>query len=196
MYICLEEIEMKWILWIGGGLLGIAALACLVLLVLGHRANAGRTSVSADINASPGQVWQWLEDPGKLKQWISWVVEVRTPDGPSASSVGAKRVFVMKDENNGGMLMEVQGVYTKYQPPTEMDLAMSTPGAFEGAEIYKLTDLGSGRTHLQISGQYRYTVWMAQLFEPLITPAAQKKMNDDTARLKSLVEAETSARAR
>ncbi len=127
------------------------------MLVLGHRANAGRTSVSADINASPAQVWQWLDEPGKLKQWISWVVEVRTPN-PAASGVGAKRVIVMKDENNGGMPMEVEGVYTKYQPPTEMDLAMSTPGAFEGTETYRLTDLGNGRTHLEVSGRFHYTI--------------------------------------
>jgi uncharacterized protein YndB with AHSA1/START domain len=184
---------MKWILWIGGGLIGVIALACVVLLVLGHRANAGRASASADINASPAQVWQWLEEPGKLKQWISWLVEVRTPNGPVAAGVGAKRVLVMKDENNGGMLMEVVGVYTAYQPPTEMDLAMSTPGAFEGTETYRLRDLGNGRTHFEVAGQFRYTMWMAQLFEPLITPAAQKKMDGDVSRLKSLVEGGASA---
>jgi uncharacterized protein YndB with AHSA1/START domain len=184
---------MKWILWIGGGLIGVVALACVVLLVLGHRANAGHASASADINASPAQVWQWLEDPGKLKRWISWVVEVRTPNGSVATGVGAKRVLVMKDENNGGMLMEVEGVYTTYQPPTEMDLAMSTPGAFEGTETYRLTDLGNGRTHFEVAGQFRYTMWMAQLFEPLITPAAQKKMDGDVSRLKSLVEGGASA---
>jgi len=183
---------MKWILWIGGGLIGVIALACVVLLVLGHRANAGLTSVSADISASPAQVWQWLDEPGKLKQWISWVVEVRTPN-PVASGVGAKRVIVMKDENNGGMPMEVEGVYTKYQPPTEMDLAMSTPGAFEGTETYRLTDMGNGRTHFEAVGRYHYAIWMAQLFEPLITPAAQKKMDADASRLKSLVEAGASA---
>jgi uncharacterized protein YndB with AHSA1/START domain len=184
---------MKWILWIGGGLIGVIALACVVLLILGHRANAGRTTVSADINAPPAQVWQWLDEPGKLKQWISWVVEVRTPNGSAASGVGAKRIIVMKDENNGGMPMEVDGVYTRYQPPTEMDLAMSTPGAFEGTETYRLTDLGNGRTHFEVDGRFRYSIWMAQLFEPLITPAAQKKMDGDVSRLKSLVEAGASA---
>jgi uncharacterized protein YndB with AHSA1/START domain len=184
---------MKWILWIGGGLVGVMALACVILLVLGHRANAGRTSASADINASPAQVWQWLDEPGKLKQWISWVVEVRTPNGSAVSGVGAKRVIVMKDENNGGMPIEVEGVYTRYQPPTEMALAMSTPGAFEGAETYRLTDMGNGRTHFEADGRFRYTMWMAQLFEPLITPAAQKKMDGDVSRLKSLVEAGASA---
>jgi uncharacterized protein YndB with AHSA1/START domain len=188
-----EEIEMKWILWIGGGLIGVIALACVVLLALGHRENAGRTIVSADINASPAQLWQWIDEPGKLKQWISWVTEVRIPNDSLAAGVGAKRIVVMKDENNGGMPMEIQGIYTKYQPPTEMDLAMSTPGAFEGTETYKLTDLGNGRTHFQVIGRYRYTIWMAQLFEPLITPAAQKKMDGDVARLKSLVETGPSA---
>src|SRR5580658_6944872 len=162
---CVEEIEMKWILRIGGGLIGVIALACVVLLVLGHRENAGRTTVSADINASPAQVWQWIDEPGKLKQWVSWVTEVRIPNDSTAAGAGAKRVVVMKDENNGGMPMEIQSIYTKYQPPTEMDLAMSTPGAFEGTETYKLTDLGNGRTHFEAVGQYRYTMWIAQLFE-------------------------------
>jgi uncharacterized protein YndB with AHSA1/START domain len=188
-----EEIEMKWILRIGGGLIGVIALACVVLLVLGHRENAGRTTASTDINASPAQLWQWIDEPGKLKQWVSWVTEVRVPNDSPAAGVGAKRVVVMKDENNGGMPMEIQSIYTKYQPPTEMDLAMSTPGAFEGTEIYKLTDLGNGRTHFEVTGQFHYSMWMAQLFEPLITPAAQKKMDGDVARLKSLVETGTSA---
>jgi uncharacterized protein YndB with AHSA1/START domain len=145
---------MKWILWIGGGLIGVIALACVVLLVLGHRANAGRTTVSADINAPPAQVWQWLEEPEKLKQWISWVVEVRMPNGSAASGVGAKRIIVMKDENNGGMRMEVEGVYTRYEPPTEMDLAMSTPGAFEGTETYRLTDLATAAPTLKLTGGF------------------------------------------
>jgi hypothetical protein len=51
---------MKWILWIRRGLIGVIALACVVLLVLGHRAIARRTIVSADINASPAQFWQWI----------------------------------------------------------------------------------------------------------------------------------------
>jgi uncharacterized protein YndB with AHSA1/START domain len=184
---------MKWILWIGGGLIGVIALGCIVLLILGHRANAGRGVASIDINTSPTQVWQWLEEPGKLKQWISWVVEVRTPNGSIASGVGAERILVMKDENNGGALMDIEGVYTRYQPPTEMDLAMSTPGAFEGAESYRLTDIGNGRTHFEVDGRFHYTMWMAQLFEPLITPAAQKKMDGDLIRLKSLVESGASA---
>lgn len=179
---------MKWILWIGGGLIGLLALGCAVLMVMGHRANAGRTSATADISASPAQVWQCIDQPDKLKQWISWLVEVRTPNGSLAPGAGAKRVFVMKDQNNGGMPMEIDGVYMKYQPPTEMQIAMSTPGAFEGTETYKLTDLGNGRTHIEVIGQYHYTVWMAQLFEPLITPAAQKKVDDDVARLKALAE--------
>jgi hypothetical protein len=94
----------------------------------------------------------------------------------------------MRDENNGGTPMEIQGVFTKYQPPTEMGLAMSTPGAFEGNQTYRLTDLGNGRTRFEVIGQFRYELWLAQLFEPLITPAAQKKMDGDVAKLKSLVE--------
>ena len=44
---------------------------------------------------------------------------------------------------------------------------------------------------MESTGEYRYTMWMAKLMEPLITPSAQKKEDADLARLKTLVEAET-----
>ena len=174
---------MKWILRIAGGLLAVIVLAVVVLLALGHRSSAGRTVATIEIAAPPQQVWQWLEEPGKLKQWISWVVEVKTPQGSPASGAGAKRTIVMRDPNEGGALMSIDGVCTKYDPPVYQALSLSTPGAFEGEETYRLTDLGNNRTRLEIAGEFRYTMWLAQLMEPLITPEAQKKMDGDMARL-------------
>ena len=40
-----------------------------------------------------------------------------------------------------------------------------------------------------VPGRFRYTVWLAQLMEPLITPSAERKMVADLAHLKSLIEA-------
>ncbi len=48
----------------------------------------------------------------------------------------------------------------------------------------------NGRTRLTLSAQSEYTGFLPRLFEPLITPAAQKKLEGDLARLKSLVEGE------
>jgi uncharacterized protein YndB with AHSA1/START domain len=187
---------MKWVLRIAGGLVAVIALAVIVLLALGLRSNAGRNTASIEIAAPPRQVWECLQEPDKLKQWISWVVDIKTPAGAPVDGVGAKRVIVMKDPNGGDALMSVDSVCTKMDPPTYLELALSTPGSFEGRETYRLTDLGNNRTRLDFTGQFHYSMWLAQLMEPLITPAAQKKMDQDIARLKALAERAPTSAAR
>jgi len=182
-----EEVEMKRVLWIGGGIVGVLVLGVVVLMVLGHRANAGQVHASTEIRASRERVWAWLEDGDKLKQWISWLVEVRA-DPTQGPGVGAKRVLVMRDENNGGQLMEVQSTCAEYSPPAHIVLKLSSMGAFEGDQTYELVDLGNGRTRLLVNSRYHFTLWLANLMEPLITRLAQKKMDGDVAHLKSLLE--------
>ena len=83
---------MKWMLRIGAGLAGILLLAVVVLFAMGLRADAGRAHASTEIVASRDQVWAWVDDPDKLKQWISWLEEVRT-DPAHPTGIGAKRVL-------------------------------------------------------------------------------------------------------
>jgi len=182
----MEEIEMKWVWRIGGGFLALLLVCVVAIYLMGRRSGAGHVHASIEINATPEQIWPWLNEPGKLKQWVSWLVEVRDGEGQSAG-VGAKRVWVMKDENNGGMLMEIDGTTTEYAPPRRLSLQLSSSGAFDGRESYELSDLGNGHTRVDIDGRYRYAQWFANFMEPLITPAAQKKMDGDIARLKSAI---------
>ncbi len=178
---------MKWIVRILGVLAGLLVLSLVTLFAMGHRADAGRMQTGIELNAPPEQVWSWLNEPEKLKQWVSWLVEVRAAD-PNRRGVGEKRVWVMRDENNGGQLMEIEGTCSEYAPPSRLSVALSSPGAFEGGQSYRLADLGSGRSRLEIESNYRFGMWFARLMEPLITPMAKKKMVGDLARLKSLVE--------
>jgi uncharacterized protein YndB with AHSA1/START domain len=182
-----EEIDMKWFIRIAAGLVLVLAMAVVLLLIIGHRANAGRVSASTEISASPEQLWAYLNDGEKLKQWVSWLVEVRGWD-PQHQGVGTSRTWVMRDENNGGQLMEIQGKCTEYAPPTRLTVLLSAGDIFDGEQAYRLTNLGNGRTRLDVASRYHFTPWFARLMEPLITPAAQKKMVGDLARLKSLVE--------
>ncbi len=73
------EVALKWWKWIGVVLAALIVIPLGVLLILGHRANAGRTHVSVEIAGSPEQVWVWLDEGARLKQWVSWLVEVREP---------------------------------------------------------------------------------------------------------------------
>ena len=177
---------MIWLLRIGGIFVALLVIAVGVLFALGHRASAGQIHVSAEINASPEQLWPWLIESDKVKQWVSWLAEVRH-DRPAAG-VGTRQIWVMHDANNGGKPMEIEGIYTEYLPPTRLTVQVSSAGSFDGQQTYRVQNLGPGRTRLDIDGRYHYSQWFAELLEPLITPAAEQKLVGDVARLKSLVE--------
>ena len=185
---------MKWLKRIGIALAALIVLQIGTLLVLGHRANAGRIHASMEIAGSPEQVWPWVDEGARLKQWVSWLVEVREPE-PVRHAVGATRIWVMKDENNGGKLVTMEGRFKEYAPPSLLTVTLGSPEyGFDGDQSYRLTDLGNGRTRLDVDGKYRFDQWLAKLMEPLITPSAEKKMAGDLARLKSLVESKAEAR--
>ena len=178
---------MKWIWRILAVLVAIPLLCAAVLWAMGMRGNAGHTHVSIEVHASPSQVWPWLEEPGRLKLWVSWLVEVRD-QSPAPAGVGGRRIWVMRDQNNGGALMEIPFTYTEYAPPTRMTVHTSMAGMFEGSDSYRLTDLGNGATRIESDGRFRYNMWMARLMEPVITPRSEAKMNRDFARLKELID--------
>src|SRR5262249_49916754 len=141
-------------------------------------------------------IWPWLANGAKQQRWVSWMVEVRGPS-PNFSRPGDKRVLVMKDENNGSTLMEIEATCADFVSPDWLHVRLASQGMFSGSQDYRLTPLGNGRTRLEIQGKYEYSMWMARLMEPLVTPAAQAKMVKDLATLKSLVEsshAETATR--
>jgi uncharacterized protein YndB with AHSA1/START domain len=179
--------NMKWVIRIAGSVFALLLIGVVVLLAMGHRAGAGQLHSSVDIAAPPAQVWTWLSDGDKMRQWVSWTVEVRNAT-PQFDAVGAKRVMVMKDENNGGELIQIETICTEYAPPARMKVALSSAGMFDGEQSYRLTDLGNGRTRLELNGTFHFGMWMARLMEPLITPGAQKKMDADLMQLKKLAE--------
>jgi uncharacterized protein YndB with AHSA1/START domain len=186
---------MKWVKRIAIVLAVLLIVPIAALLVLGHRSNAGIAQASVEINASPDQLWTWLDDGDKLKQWVSWMVDVKYPDPQKTHGLGAKRIWTMKDENNGGMLMQIAVTCTEYAPPSRMTVRIAdAEGYFNGEASYRLVDLGNGRTRVEVRERAHYTVWMASLMEPLITPQAEKKMVMDAARLKQLVETKAEAR--
>jgi uncharacterized protein YndB with AHSA1/START domain len=185
---------MKVLKWIGIVLAALIVIPTVTLLILGHRANAGKLHASAEIAASPEQVWAWIDDGARLKRWVSWLVEVREPQ-PPRHAVGSPRTWVMKDENNGGMLITLEGKLKEYAPPSRLTIAIASPQyQFDGDQSYQLTALGNGRTRVDIDAKYHYDQWFANLLEPVITPAAEKKMVGDLARLKALVETKAEVR--
>jgi len=186
---------MKWVKRIAIVLAVLLIVPIATLLVLGQRKGAGLAQTSVEINAAPDQVWAWLDDNGKLKQWISWMVDAKDADPAKPHGIGSKRIWTMKDENNGGMLMEIAGTYSEYAPPSRLTLQIADKeGMFHGESSYRLVDLGGGRTRVEVKLRAHYTEWFANLMEPVITPAAEKKLAMDVGHLKRLVEAKAELR--
>jgi len=177
---------MKWLKRIAIVVAALLIIPVLTLLILGLRPGAGRSQASVEIQASPEQLWAWIDDGSRLKQWVSWTVDVK-PWSPQAGP-GATRSMTMRDENNGGMLMVIDSACTEYAPPKTLAVHMSVPDEFEGQMTYRLTDLGNGRTRLDVNSSYRFSNAFVRLLEPLVTPSARRKMEGDVARLKTLVE--------
>ena len=175
---------MKWLKYGAYAFLGIIALSVLTLYAMGFRASAGKSSTTIEFNRPPAQVWPWLEEKDKFKQWVSWVVDVQD-EGPNG--IGGKRRTTMKDPNMGDQLIYVDSVITEFTLHKHIKVHLTSPAGFEGDIVYDLEDLG-GRTRLTMSGAFKYDSWLATLMEPIITPQAKAKEDADFAKLKSLVE--------
>ena len=133
---------MKWVKRIAMVLVVLLVAPFAVLVILGRRADAGKAQVSVDINASRDRVWNWIDDGDKLKEWVGWLVAVEYPDTHKTHGPGAQRVLVMKDENNGGMLIRIAGTCNRYEPPERMTMQLAdSTGMFSGEQTYRLTDL-------------------------------------------------------
>ena len=175
---------MKWLKYGALGLLGIVALSLVTLLVMGRREGAGKTVSTIEINRPPADVWTWVDDKDKYKQWVSWTVDVKD-DGPKGA--GGKRRVSMRDPNMDNQIVYFDAVTTEYNAPTRLKVHITSPLGFEGDATYDLVDLG-GRTRFTAAGAFKYSDWFAALLEPVITPQAKAKEDADLATLKRLAE--------
>jgi hypothetical protein len=173
-------------LWrIARAMIAFLFVALLVLIAAGYRKGAGQMDISTEIDATPQQIWPWLDNGARAKEWVTGLVEVRG-DRSVTTPVGQKEIWVIRDEN--GQLMEVAGICTEYAPYSRLSVHLSTPGVFEGDQTYVLADAGEGRTRLNVMSRLRYSAWFARLLEPLLMPSANRRMASDITKLKSLVE--------
>lgn len=167
-----------------GGAIFVGAFV--ILFVLGRMPDADRFQTSTEINAPAAKVWAYLDDEQNMKQWVSWLVDVKRsgPHGP-----GSTLTITMKDENNGGQVMRFDTHCTEYVPGALMNEHMDAPEyGIDGTVAYRLTDLGNGKTRFETDSRFHFSQWFANLMTPLVMPAARSKMVGDIEHFKALVE--------
>jgi hypothetical protein len=178
---------MKWILIVLGSLFGLLVLGAVVLFAMGASSDANRMTSSIVIHQKPEALWPWLYQTGKVKQWVSWVVEIRE-ERSGEPVVGGKATWVMEDRNNGNQRMEVTGVVKAVEPARRIEIGLSAPEGFRGTNIYTLTPLPDGSTRLDTDSRFEFDNAFARFMTPVICWQAKKKLMDDQNHLRTLVE--------
>jgi uncharacterized protein YndB with AHSA1/START domain len=174
---------VKWLRRAGLAVLLAMVLAIAGLAVRGRRADAGRTTASIDIDRPPAEVFPWLVDTSKRKQWLPDVADATdlTEGGPR---LGARSRLVIVQ---GSQRTHVDVELTAFEPPRRV-AGRITSEAFEQEVVYELEAVGS-RTRVHHTGHSTYRAWLARLLEPLFTKAVQKRSEEGLVRLKAVAEA-------
>jgi uncharacterized protein YndB with AHSA1/START domain len=181
---------MKWILIVLGSLVGLLLLGGVVLFAMGQGADANRITTTVVIHQKPEAVWPWIYKADKVKQWISWLVEIRNEGGKDGEPVvGGKSVWIMEDKNNNNARMEITGTIKAFEPARRIEVDMVANEGFKGHVVYTLTPLPDGSTRLDEDSRYDFDDGFARFMTPVICWQAKKKMIDDQAHLRALVEA-------
>ena len=120
---------MKWILIVLGSLVGLLVLGVVTLLAMGTSKDANRMTNSIVIHQKPETVWPWLYKPDKVKQWVTWLVDIRE-EGSGEPMVGGKAIWIMEDRNNGNQRMEITGTVKAIEPGLHIEIALSAPEGF------------------------------------------------------------------
>jgi len=176
------------------GLLGLAAAVIVIgivtLLVMGRREDAGRNTATVQIERPPAQVFPWITEPARLKQWIGGLVE-SAPLTDEGLKVGARSREAVVVRN---VRYEMETTVVDLEVPARLVVEIQAEG-FKTEARYDLVESGGG-TFLSYDCIAHYEHPLAKLMEPLVTREAQKKIEADLARLKDLVEAEPWSGAR
>jgi uncharacterized protein YndB with AHSA1/START domain len=182
---------MKWVWRILGGLVALFVLAVAGLWLAGMRPGHGQVIAQIVIDRPAPQVFRWLTDDERVKKWIGGLGELRQVSAPAGGGEVGKKFQIVETYKDQRVEMEMD--VTKYEKDRALSIFISSlddpSSGFTETGDYTLTE-ENGKTRLRFDVQTKYIGFVPRLFEPLITPAAKEKLEDDFRRLKSLAEAE------
>jgi uncharacterized protein YndB with AHSA1/START domain len=182
---------MKWVVRILVGLIALVVLVIAALLLWGMRPGHDHIIAEMQIDRPAPQVFRYLTDDDLVKKWIGGLVEIKNISTPAdGSQVGRKfRIGeAYKDER-----VDMEMTVTRYEKDRALSIFVASVGdpsnGFTETGDYTLAD-ENGKTRLRFEVQTKYFAFLPRLFEPFITPEANKKLGEDLQRMKQLVEAE------
>ena len=180
---------MKWLVYLLAGVLGLIALAVVVLLAIGGGRGESKLVANVEIARPANVVFTWITEPERVKSWVGWLIEIQRLT-PGSATVGAREVWVMEDRNNNNQRMNINSEVTRLEPDRLLETHLNVQEGFTGTVLYQLQPIDANRTRLIYTAEYRFEHWLAKLLEPVISRSAKQKLDEDIARLKQKAEAE------
>lgn len=185
---------MKWVIRIFLGLVGLLVLAAAALWLARFRPGHDHIVAELQIDRPPAQVFRYLTDDDLVKKWVGGIVEIKPISTPAdGGQVGRKLRIgeVYKDQR-----VDMEMTVTRFEKDRALSLYIVSLGdpknGFTETGDYTLAEQ-NGKTLLRFEVKTTYFGFLPRLFEPFITPAANKKLNEDLQRMKQLLEAEPRA---
>ena len=184
---------MKYVLRILAALVVIPVLALVAVWLWGMRPEHGHETAEVWIDRPAPQVFLWIQDDDRVKRWIGGLTEIRQVSAPPSGEVG-KKFHLVAFYNGQRVPMDM--TITKFEKDRALSAVVSSfddrGNGFTETADYTLSE-ENGKTLLRFDVHTTYTGFILRLLEPMITPQAKKKLDEDFRRLKTLAEAEPGA---
>ena len=142
-----------------------------------------RNEASIEITAAPAEVFLWLAASERRCEWMGALAESE-PLTEGSPAVGSRFRDVFQDF---GKRVQLEAEIVELEPPHAMIVHLVSK-VFDATSSQRLEELEGGRTRLTAVIETEYKQRAARLAAPVVTRHAQRRLEQDLARLKDLVE--------
>lgn len=142
-----------------------------------------RNEASIEIAAAPAEVFPWLAASERRCEWMGALTESE-PLTEGSPEVGSRFRDVFEDL---GRRVELEAEIVELEPPHAMTVQLVSK-VFDATSSQRLEELEGGRTRLTAVIETAYKPRAARLAAPVVTRHAQRRLEQDLARLKELAE--------
>jgi len=180
---------MRFLTRIIQGSLAVALTLAVVLWFAARRGDRGFIEEEVTIARPAPAVFRWISSEDLVRRWVSEIVELRRAgeDGAQQKATGFKLTQIIAG-HSVEMILRVDRLVPN-QELSFLVLSGDAANGFSGDAHFKLIS-SDEYTRLVFTSHTRYFGWSDRIFEPALTFAAQRKIHDDLARLKLLMESE------
>jgi uncharacterized protein YndB with AHSA1/START domain len=166
--------------------------AAVVFWFAARRGDRGYIEEAVTINRPATAVFRWITTDELLRRWISDLIKLEKigSTGPFAQTGNIYRVDERIGTRNVSFNVRVNRTVQNQEIDFSVRAAFEASDSFISDAKFKLLPEGDDYTRVIFSSQTKFQGPADQIFEPILTYATQKKMQEDLERLKIMVEAE------